>query len=52
VERIITHPNYDNLSLEYDFALLHLGETIIMNDIVRPICLPRIDSYELVIRDK
>ena len=50
VEEVIRHPDYNNRSLwDSDVALLRLGETVIMNDVVRPICLPNSnDDYDLV----
>ena len=47
---MIRHPDYNDRSLwDSDVALLRLGETVIMNDVVRPICLPNsTDNYDLV----
>ena len=42
VEKVIPHPNYSESSgFDYDFALLRLGQTIVMNSFIRPICLPK-----------
>ena len=35
---------------DYDVALLHLGETIVMNDIIRPICLPNTAEQQALVR--
>ena len=47
---MIRHPDFNNRSLwDSDVALLRLGETVIMNDAVRPICLPsNTNDYDLV----
>ena len=41
VKRVISHPGYNiNAMWDNDVALLQLDETIVMNDVIRPICLP------------
>ena len=41
LESITVHPDYDHTTLDNDIAVLRLAQTIIMNDIIRPICLPK-----------
>ncbi len=44
VIRIITHVNYDNVSKEYDIALLLVDEVVPFQPNIIPICLPDTDS--------
>ncbi|XP_062703754.1 serine proteinase stubble-like [Aedes albopictus] len=47
VETVITHPNFDRLTLEYDLALLRFSAPVVFQPNVSPICLP--DSNETFI---
>nr|XP_029709465.1 serine proteinase stubble-like [Aedes albopictus] len=47
VETVITHPNFDRLTLEYDLALLRFNAPVVFQPNVSPICLP--DSNETFI---
>uniref|UniRef100_A0A3Q3IC56 Zmp:0000001114 n=1 Tax=Monopterus albus TaxID=43700 RepID=A0A3Q3IC56_MONAL len=40
VKRIITHPNYDRMTFDYDIALLELSEPLKFSNTIQPICLP------------
>lgn len=35
-----THPDYNQISIHNDLALIHLPSPVEFNDIIRPICLP------------
>nr|XP_002128632.1 mannan-binding lectin serine protease 1 [Ciona intestinalis] len=41
VIRVIRHPRYNPSTWEYDVALLELDEPVIMNNVIRPICMPK-----------
>ena len=34
------HPNYNEITYDYDIALLHLGRAVNYNDVMSPICMP------------
>ncbi|KAM7420562.1 hypothetical protein PAMA_015003 [Pampus argenteus] len=40
VKRIIGHPNYNQLTTDYDIALLELTEPLEFTSTIQPICLP------------
>ncbi|CAG6015686.1 unnamed protein product [Menidia menidia] len=40
VKRIITHPNYNDYTFDYDIALLELTEPLEFTNTIQPICLP------------
>ena len=51
VKKIIRHPSY-NIDAMWDnnVALLQLDETIVMNDVIRPICLPNTAKQQRLVR--
>ncbi|XP_017282015.1 suppressor of tumorigenicity 14 protein homolog [Kryptolebias marmoratus] len=40
VKRIITHPNYNTMTFDYDISLLELSEPLEFSNTIQPICLP------------
>uniref|UniRef100_A0A3Q1GR93 ST14 transmembrane serine protease matriptase n=1 Tax=Acanthochromis polyacanthus TaxID=80966 RepID=A0A3Q1GR93_9TELE len=40
LKRIISHPDYNEMTFDYDIALLELSEPLKFTDTIRPICLP------------
>ncbi|XP_035528100.1 suppressor of tumorigenicity 14 protein homolog [Morone saxatilis] len=40
VKRIISHPNYNQMTFDYDIALLELSEPLEFTNTIQPICLP------------
>uniref|UniRef100_A0A8C1GLI8 Zmp:0000001114 n=1 Tax=Cyprinus carpio TaxID=7962 RepID=A0A8C1GLI8_CYPCA len=40
LKNIITHPNYDSMSYDYDISLLELSDPLNFTNTVHPICLP------------
>ncbi|XP_076806164.1 mannan-binding lectin serine protease 2-like [Clavelina lepadiformis] len=44
ISNIIRHPSYHHSSWDFDIALLRLAETVIMDDYVRPVCLPSLNE--------
>lgn len=44
VSRIIQHPSYDNVNLDYDFALLELESEIVASSKAQAIALPHADE--------
>ncbi|XP_041089078.1 suppressor of tumorigenicity 14 protein-like isoform X3 [Polyodon spathula] len=40
IKRIITHGRYDDVSLDYDVALLELAAPVVYDDNIQAICLP------------
>uniref|UniRef100_A0A3P8T8K2 ST14 transmembrane serine protease matriptase n=1 Tax=Amphiprion percula TaxID=161767 RepID=A0A3P8T8K2_AMPPE len=40
LKRIISHPDYNRMTFDYDIALLELSEPLKFTDTIRPICLP------------
>ncbi|CAL4065166.1 unnamed protein product, partial [Meganyctiphanes norvegica] len=44
VKRDIIHPRFNCRSGNFDVALLELSEAIVVNDIIKPVCLPNDDS--------
>ncbi|XP_006873132.1 PREDICTED: suppressor of tumorigenicity 14 protein [Chrysochloris asiatica] len=40
LKRIISHPNFNDLTYDYDLALLELEKPAEYSNVVRPICLP------------
>ncbi|XP_061821067.2 suppressor of tumorigenicity 14 protein homolog [Nerophis lumbriciformis] len=40
VRRILPHPKYEQLTSDYDIALLELGAPVFFNDLVQPVCVP------------
>ena len=44
VRAIHEHPDYDDWSIGYDFAILELAENLNFSSHVRPACLPKVDA--------
>ncbi|XP_061144671.1 suppressor of tumorigenicity 14 protein homolog isoform X1 [Syngnathus typhle] len=40
VKRIISHPDYNQMTFDYDIALLELSEPLQLTNTIQPICLP------------
>ncbi|XP_070690743.1 suppressor of tumorigenicity 14 protein homolog [Pempheris klunzingeri] len=40
VKRIISHPDYNQMTFDYDIALLELSEPLTFTNTIQPICLP------------
>ncbi|XP_056142349.1 suppressor of tumorigenicity 14 protein homolog [Lampris incognitus] len=40
VQTIITHPNYNQMTFDYDIALLELSQPLEFTNTIHPICLP------------
>lgn len=40
VKKIITHPDYNQMTFDYDIALLELSEPLEFTNTIQPICLP------------
>ncbi|XP_057689681.1 suppressor of tumorigenicity 14 protein homolog [Corythoichthys intestinalis] len=40
VKRIISHPDYNQMTFDYDIALLELSEPLEFSNTIQPICLP------------
>ncbi|XP_049605860.1 suppressor of tumorigenicity 14 protein isoform X3 [Syngnathus scovelli] len=40
VRRIVPHPNYEQLTSDYDIALVELGAPVFFNELVQPVCVP------------
>ena len=40
VKKIITHPNYNDFTFDYDISLLELTEPLEFTNTIQPICLP------------
>ncbi|KAK7886674.1 hypothetical protein WMY93_026295 [Mugilogobius chulae] len=40
IRRIITHPDYNQMTFDYDIALLELSEPLEFTNTIQPICLP------------
>lgn len=40
VKRIISHPDYNQMTFDYDIALLELDEPLEFSNTIQPICLP------------
>ncbi|XP_055019853.1 LOW QUALITY PROTEIN: suppressor of tumorigenicity 14 protein homolog [Boleophthalmus pectinirostris] len=40
IRRIITHPDYNQMTFDYDIALLELNEPLVFGNSIQPICLP------------
>lgn len=40
VKRIISHPDYNQMTNDYDIALLELSEPLEFTNTIQPICLP------------
>ncbi|XP_037309693.2 suppressor of tumorigenicity 14 protein homolog [Pungitius pungitius] len=40
VQRIITHPDYNQMTFDYDVALLELSKPLEFTNTIQPICLP------------
>lgn len=40
LKNIITHPNYDSMTYDYDISLLELSTPLNFTNTVHPICLP------------
>lgn len=40
VKRIISHPDYNQMTFDYDIALLELTEPLVFKNTIQPICLP------------
>jgi len=41
IEKVITHENYSDLTVVDDIALIKTSKSIVFNEFVKPICLPR-----------
>ncbi|XP_043557469.1 suppressor of tumorigenicity 14 protein homolog [Chiloscyllium plagiosum] len=42
INRIVTHPKYDEYTSDYDIALLELKTPVFFSDSIQPVCLPAI----------
>lgn len=40
LKRIVSHPNYNTMTFDYDIALLELSEPLKFSNTIQPICLP------------
>lgn len=40
LKRIISHPDYNQMTFDYDIALLELSEPLEFTNTIQPICLP------------
>ncbi|XP_019728444.1 suppressor of tumorigenicity 14 protein homolog [Hippocampus comes] len=40
VKRIISHPDYNQMTFDYDIALLELNEPLELTNTIQPVCLP------------
>lgn len=40
VKRIVSHPDYNQMTYDYDIALLELSEPLEFTNTIQPICLP------------
>lgn len=40
VKRIVSHPDYNQMTFDYDIALLELSEPLEFTNTIQPICLP------------
>ncbi|XP_059824475.1 suppressor of tumorigenicity 14 protein [Hypanus sabinus] len=40
INRIVTHPKYDEFTSDYDIALLELKTPVFFSDSIQPVCLP------------
>lgn len=40
LKRIISHPDYNQMTFDYDIALLELSEPLKLTNTIQPICLP------------
>lgn len=40
VKRIISHPDYNQMTFDYDIALLELSKPLEFTNTIQPICLP------------
>lgn len=40
VKRIISHPDYNSMTFDYDIALLELTKPLKFTNTIQPICLP------------
>ncbi|XP_061631959.1 suppressor of tumorigenicity 14 protein homolog [Phyllopteryx taeniolatus] len=40
VKTIVSHPDYNQMTFDYDIALLELSEPLDLTDTIQPICLP------------
>lgn len=40
VKRIVSHPDYNPMTYDYDIALLELKEPLGLTNTIQPICLP------------
>lgn len=40
VKKIISHPDYNTMTFDYDIALLELSEPLKFSNTIQPICLP------------
>lgn len=41
VERLILHPQFDPRNYDNDIALVRLSQEVVLNEVVRPVCLPQ-----------
>ena len=50
VKSVKFHPKFNNLFSYYDVAVLELEEALVINDFIKPVCLPEestdFDKYE------
>lgn len=51
VLEIFQHPNYNSKTLNEDLGLLKLNETVLLNEFILPICLPKKshDDYKAIV---
>ena len=50
LESITVHPDYNSTTWDNDIAVLRFAQTIVMNDIIRPICLPTtVEEFNMVL---
>ncbi|XP_017564365.2 mannan-binding lectin serine protease 1 isoform X2 [Pygocentrus nattereri] len=40
VERLVLHPHFDPRNYDNDIALVKLSQEVVLNEVVRPVCLP------------
>ncbi|XP_062450473.1 suppressor of tumorigenicity 14 protein isoform X2 [Rhea pennata] len=40
IKRIISHPNFNDYTFDYDIAVMELREPVTFSSVVKPICLP------------